>query len=251
MTVTEHMFDTDITDLYDVLTEPRTYPEWLTGTKKMREVSPDWPAPKSYFIHVVGFGPVQLSDRTTVRDVAAPNMLELFVRARPALEAVVRFELDRVDGRTRLRMTETPSGVYKLISPVAQPLIKARNERSLRRLAALQVQHRRVFVSRQACGTLKARGDLLQEGPCQLGQLQRVQRRITEREDRQARPKACAVGVGDQVAAVLQRLAKPPDGRLRQAGHAGDFAAAQALAAVIETAQYRQAAKQPGDQRLS
>jgi len=134
MTVTEQTFEVSSGALFALLAEPETYPHWLVGAKGIREVSPDWPAVGSSFKHVVGFGPLAIPDRTTVRKLAAPTMIELLVRARPLLEAVVRFEVEDRAGGCRLRMTETPVGVYKFLAPLARPLIRARNERSLHRL---------------------------------------------------------------------------------------------------------------------
>ncbi|MCU1401334.1 MAG: Polyketide cyclase/dehydrase [Acidimicrobiales bacterium] len=134
MTVTEQKFEIKPAALFAILVDPTTYPKWLVGTKKIREVSPDWPAVDSWFKHAVGVGPIAIPDRTSVRAVEAPIMLELFVRARPAIEAVVRFDIIPNGGGCLLRMTETPAGLHKLISPVLQPIIRARNERSLQRL---------------------------------------------------------------------------------------------------------------------
>ena len=147
MSVTEQKFAISPAALFDVLVDPTTYPKWLVGAKHIREISPDWPAPESWFKHTVGFGPLAIPDRTTLRDVEAPIMLELLVRARPAIEAVVRFDVvPKADG-CLLRMTETPAGLYKFVSPLAQPLIRARNERSLRRLRDLVDQLPRTSAS--------------------------------------------------------------------------------------------------------
>ena len=134
MTVTGRTFSTSAATLFEVLVEPTTYPRWLVGAKQIRDVSPQWPQPGSFFKHTVGFGPVAISDRTTVRELQPPRLLVLFVRARPAIEAVVRFELTDVVGGCELVMTEQPVGVYKLAAPVMQPLVKRRNDRSLQRL---------------------------------------------------------------------------------------------------------------------
>jgi uncharacterized protein YndB with AHSA1/START domain len=134
MATTEQTFDVSVSDLFATLANPDTYPHWLVGAKRIRSVSDDWPQPKSFFEHVVGFGPAVIPDRTTVRAIDPPHMLEMLVRARPLLEAVVRFEVRGSATGCTLVMRETPAGVYKAISSVAQPLIRARNERSLRRL---------------------------------------------------------------------------------------------------------------------
>jgi hypothetical protein len=137
LSVTEQVFPTARSSLFAVLTDPTTYPRWLVGAKRIREVSSDWPAEGSEFKHVVGFGPLAIPDRTSVMGVAQDEMLELLVRARPVVEATVRFDLELSPLGCLLRMTETPRGMYKVMSPIARPLIDARNRRSLRRLAAV------------------------------------------------------------------------------------------------------------------
>ena len=111
MAITQQAFPLSASTLFDTLVNPDTYPQWLVGTRHIREVSADWPQPASYLKHTVGFGPIAIPDRTTVRAIDRATMLELLVRARPVIEAVVRFEvLPTVSGCT-LTMRETPVGV--------------------------------------------------------------------------------------------------------------------------------------------
>jgi len=134
MRVTEQAFATTEPVLFQVLTNPDTYPEWLVGAKRIREVSPDWPSPGSYFKHVVGFGPIAIPDRTTVLDIQETSMLKLLARARPLLKAEVLFDIHPHPDGCFLRITETPVGPFKFLSPLLQPLIRARNQRSVQRL---------------------------------------------------------------------------------------------------------------------
>lgn len=134
MTVTEQTLVASPRVVFDTIADPITYPQWLVGTKRIVEVAPSWPEPGASFRHVVGFGPLALSDRTTVCELERSQMLEMFVRARPIIEATVRLDVRPHPTGCVLRMTETPTGWYKLISPILQPFIRARNERSLRRL---------------------------------------------------------------------------------------------------------------------
>ena len=136
MAVTKQTFTVSASSLFDTLVNPDTYPHWLVGTRHIRDVSATWPQPSSYFKHTVGFGPIAIPDRTTVRKIDPARMLEMLVRARPLLEAVVRFDVAPAPAGCSLRMEETPVGVYKFISPFAQPLIQARNEHSMKRLKA-------------------------------------------------------------------------------------------------------------------
>lgn len=134
MAITEQTFNVSASTLFDTLVNPDTYPYWLVGARNIRDVSADWPQPDSYFKHTVGFGPIAIPDRTTVRCIDRPRTLEMLVRARPVIEAIVRFEVTSSLSGCTLRMEETPVGVYKVFSVVAQPVIRARNDRSMKRL---------------------------------------------------------------------------------------------------------------------
>ena len=137
MTITQRTFDVPMARVHATLVEPTTYPRWLVGAKRIREVAPGWPAEGTWFEHVVGFGPLQLADRTTSLGSHPPDSLELLVRARPLMKATVRFQLAERPSGCVLTMTETPTGTYRWVSTVAGPLLRKRNERSLDRLAAL------------------------------------------------------------------------------------------------------------------
>ncbi|MCU1396660.1 MAG: uncharacterized protein JWM34_5088 [Ilumatobacteraceae bacterium] len=62
MTITERTFRTPAEALFAILVNPTTYPDWLVGTKTIREVSRGWPRPGSDFTHAVGFGPIAIPD---------------------------------------------------------------------------------------------------------------------------------------------------------------------------------------------
>ena len=51
MAATERTFRCLPEQLFAVLTEPKTYPGWLIGAKRIRSVSPAWPEVDSYFEH--------------------------------------------------------------------------------------------------------------------------------------------------------------------------------------------------------
>ena len=128
-------------ELFEILTTPDTYPHWLVGAKRIRKVADSWPSVGGYFEHVVGIGPLTIADRTSVTAIEPPRLLELLVRARPLVRAGVRFELEAHPDGCMLRMTETPAGAYKLASAVLQPLIRARNAGSMRRLSKIVEAH--------------------------------------------------------------------------------------------------------------
>ena len=136
MVVVEKSMPASAAKVFDVISEPTTYPQWLTGAKRIRRVDGDFPRPASKFEHEVGAGPLTVKDTTEVEEVRPNHMLEMVVRARPFLVARVKFEVFTENDRSsRLRLSETPIGVYRFLSLVINPLIKARNTRSINRLA--------------------------------------------------------------------------------------------------------------------
>lgn len=123
------------TEVFEVLTDPETYPRWLVGAQAIRNVTDGWPAVGSAFDHRVGWGPLQIPDRTTVRRIVRPRLLELQVRARPLIEAVATFELSDDDDGCTLTISEEPWGPFRFGAFLFDPMIRARNRRSLERLA--------------------------------------------------------------------------------------------------------------------
>lgn len=121
-------------DVWATLVDVRTYPTWLLGARRIRSVDDAWPAPGSAFHHVVGAGPLAIADATRSVAVDPERRLELVVRARPAIEATVVFELRDVAEGTQVTMEEHPIGLYRLLAPVVAPLAQARNRASLERL---------------------------------------------------------------------------------------------------------------------
>jgi uncharacterized protein YndB with AHSA1/START domain len=96
-------------EVFTVLTDPHTYPDWLVGAHRIRSVDPEWPQPGSSFHHVVGAGPFKLADRSTVRALDPPRRLELAVFAWPFLKAHVVFELTpQPGGGTCIELREKP-----------------------------------------------------------------------------------------------------------------------------------------------
>jgi hypothetical protein len=137
MAITEQAFEVPAESLFETLVNPATYPQWLIGTRHIRSVSEHWPEPASYFKHTVGIGPIAIADRTTLSFIDRPHTLELVVRARPVLEAVVRFDVSTSPSGCVLRMEEQPIGVFKLLAGVAQRLIATRNQLSMERLKSM------------------------------------------------------------------------------------------------------------------
>jgi uncharacterized protein YndB with AHSA1/START domain len=123
-------------DVYAVLIDPRSYPSWLAGAKEIREVDADWPAPGSRFHHRVRFGPITVADSTEMIAAQPCQRIELAVRARPFVSAIVTFALVGDDRRCMVSFEEEPRVrlVGNLVRPVMDPVTHMRNHHSLKRL---------------------------------------------------------------------------------------------------------------------
>jgi len=137
MTAVARTIDAAPDDVFAILADPWTYPRWVVGARRIREVEGDWPAPGAAFHHVVGVFPLRPRDNTEVIEVDPDRRLVLEARARPTGRAHVTFDLSPAgDGHTRVVMAEVPaSGPVRFVPPaLLAPLIRARNRETLERL---------------------------------------------------------------------------------------------------------------------
>jgi uncharacterized protein YndB with AHSA1/START domain len=131
--------------VFDLLSDPESYAYWVVGSDAIRDADDTWPAPGSRFHHQVGLGPLKLRDHTEVVAMEPKRRLELHARARPLGTARVGLELEPRDGATLVTMDEDavdPVARLLLFNPLAQPLVKKRNDASLRRLEELATAER-------------------------------------------------------------------------------------------------------------
>jgi uncharacterized protein YndB with AHSA1/START domain len=136
MSSVSRTFHRSLTEVYDLLIDPRTYPSWLVGASDIRDVDDDWPQVGSKFHHRVGVAPFTLADSTELIAYERPHKLRLAVRARPLISAVVTFELVGGTDRCVVTMEEEPAvrPIGNIVRPVMDPLTHLRNHLSLKRL---------------------------------------------------------------------------------------------------------------------
>ena len=125
--------------VFEYLLDPSTYPRWLIGAERIRDLDDDWPLPGSRFHHRVGVGPLKVNDYSEILALDAPRCLQLSVRATPLIRAVVTFSLRGDDEETILCLQEEPEArlVGNLVRPVLDPVTHLRNHRSLRQFARI------------------------------------------------------------------------------------------------------------------
>jgi hypothetical protein len=127
-------------DVFAVLDDGWSYPLWVVGAARIRDVDAGWPAVDTRIHHSVGTWPVLVDDTTSVVRREAPRLLRLRARAWPGGEAEVVIEVEaQGPERTLVTMSEEAvRGPARLVpKPIESALLDARNKESLRRLAYL------------------------------------------------------------------------------------------------------------------
>ena len=123
--------------VFDLLAEPRTYPDWLVGAQRIRSVDAEFPSQGAEFDHSVGpTSATTIDDSTEVLAVERPHRLTLLARA-GFLHAHVDMLLEPTSDGCAVRFRERPTGWAMALTPLLRPTLAARNLESLRRLASL------------------------------------------------------------------------------------------------------------------
>jgi uncharacterized protein YndB with AHSA1/START domain len=122
--------------VWDILADPRTYPDWLAGAQRIRHVDSQFPQAGTKFDHEVGPAEeVTVADDTKSLGAHRPDRLDLEVHAGP-MQGVVEFHLAATSGGTEVRMREAPIGAFRAAMPLIRPVLYLRNKGSLARLRA-------------------------------------------------------------------------------------------------------------------
>lgn len=121
-----------------VVADPRTYPRWLVGAVEILSVDDAWPAEGTEFRHRVGVaGPLTTQDSTKVLHADEPRLLILEAKARPFGRAHVEIEVRPAPGGAEIAMREGLMAPLTLLTGPSQPLVMARNRKSLANLRDL------------------------------------------------------------------------------------------------------------------
>ena len=135
-----------VDDVWAVLAEPRTYPRWVVGARRIRGVEGRWPEAGSRFFHEVGFGVLHVKDWTRSLEAVPGRRLVMHARMWPVGSARVEVDLEPVgEGATRVTIVEVPErGPVDIVyNPLLDRAVHWRNVVSLRRLGALAARRRR------------------------------------------------------------------------------------------------------------
>jgi uncharacterized protein YndB with AHSA1/START domain len=125
--------------IWAIISTAESYSDWVVGAKDIRGVEGPWPQPGSRFHHTIGVGPFTLQDDTKSLETEEPWHLVIEARGRPLGRARVEFTLTPLAEGTKVKMDEkivAPS-LMRSLGPLLAPLIRRRNDETLRRLACV------------------------------------------------------------------------------------------------------------------
>lgn len=134
--------DASPTDVFAVVADPCTYPDWLLGAHRIRGVDGDWPAAGSAFRHLIGVAPFVVPGSTTVISCDEPHRLELRAGMGPFGAAEVAIEVEQRTGGSRVSVDERfvagpARWAWRAAHPVVAALVWGRNAVSLDALDGL------------------------------------------------------------------------------------------------------------------
>ncbi|MEQ1786980.1 MAG: SRPBCC family protein [Acidimicrobiales bacterium] len=121
-------------EVYAVLSDPETYPEWLAGAQHIRHVDRAFPARGATFDHEVGpTAETTVADSTRSLIADPPHRLQLEVHVGP-ITGIVDFCLTPTGQGTEVVFRERLVGWLGAAMPVLRLAIYGRNKASLERL---------------------------------------------------------------------------------------------------------------------
>lgn len=139
MAYNETYIDAPPATVVAVLSDAASYPRWVVGARTIRDADARFPAVGSRFHHQVGVPPLVLNDHTEVLENALPARLVLRAKTRPFGTARVELRLAADGAGTRVHMLESAGDMASriVLNRLSDPLVHARNNRSLKRLRRL------------------------------------------------------------------------------------------------------------------
>jgi uncharacterized protein YndB with AHSA1/START domain len=123
--------------VFAVLGDARRYADWVVGTSSVHAVDESFPARGSRFGARIAVGPISDDAVTTVLECDEPRRLVLRTRTRRLGAVQIELELEeRAEDVTLVTLREHALGnrLVRLALALGDPLLSARNRRSLRRL---------------------------------------------------------------------------------------------------------------------
>jgi uncharacterized protein YndB with AHSA1/START domain len=137
--VVRRPFNCSPEQVFAVLQDGWTYPLWVVGALRMRDVDDGWPAPGTRLHHSYGARPMLIDDTTEVLEIEPDRLLVLEARGWPVGTARVEITVQSEGSGSLVSIAEDVSdGPAQLVpQPVRVAGIDIRNRETLRLLAYL------------------------------------------------------------------------------------------------------------------
>jgi len=129
--------------VFAVLNDGWTYPLWVVGTSRMRDVDDGWPAPGTKLYHSFGVWPALIDDNTEVLELEPNKRLVMEARGWPIGKARVEITVQPDGDGALISITEDATGgpIRLIPEKLRQATIDFRNRETLRRLAYVAEGH--------------------------------------------------------------------------------------------------------------
>lgn len=139
MARTTRVFNCPPEAVFSVLADGWTYPSWVVGASRMRDVDADWPEPGTRIRHSVGVWPALIDDVTIATEWDPPRRACFVARGWPIGEARIIVETRPHPDGCVVRIDEYAlRGVGQYLPRwLTDPPLHQRNREALRRLAYL------------------------------------------------------------------------------------------------------------------
>jgi uncharacterized protein YndB with AHSA1/START domain len=123
--------------VFAVLHDGWTYPLWVVGASRMRNVDDGWPAPGTVLHHSFGVWPLLIDDTTEVLEIDPDQRLVLEARGWPVGKARVEITVEKAGDDSLVSISEDVTDGPARLVPQSVRLagIDVRNRETLRRLA--------------------------------------------------------------------------------------------------------------------
>jgi hypothetical protein len=135
----ERWFDCSPEQAFAILNDGWTYPVWVVGATRMRDVDEGWPAPGTKLHHSFGLWPLVIDDSTEVLEIAPGQRLVLEARGWPVGKARVEITVKADTDGSLVSIDEDVTDGPAMFVPESIRVagINVRNRETLRRLAHL------------------------------------------------------------------------------------------------------------------
>lgn len=120
--------------VYDVLSDPYSYAEWVVGTSHVTAADPDWPEEGSTFTWRAGHPPLQTTGQTEVVENDPTRRIDLRIEL-PVGHVEIEIELHRRPDGTEVTLNESLS--IPFARALSDPPLHLRNARALSQLKSL------------------------------------------------------------------------------------------------------------------